>query len=810
MTNELSRDYRTFDLRIFRAQDGHTYPISVLDSPAGQCDAEFRLPFTQAELDGLLTRMVDGELSEEEIEQLGAKLFAALFGGAVGRLWERSLGLTAAQHQGLRLRLRMDSPELEQVPWEFLYDPQRRVYLSTDPTTPLVRFLSLPVPVEMLRTRAPLRILVTSAAPRGSIPLDVEREQRLIEAALAPLVEKKKVELEFLPHATVSRLSQRVRDGFHVLHFLGHGELDEETNEGMLVLEDEAGRSAPLSGAQLGDILRGTDVRLALLNACETARSTRDSLLGVAPQLVASGLPAVLANQFPIADEAAQAIAHEFYAAVADNFPVDAALAEARKVVRAAQADALYGWGPPVLFMRSPDGCVIELQRPLMDKIAALPLWTRLTAAVVVLLLVLALGTTSYRNLIQSVPTPTPDLLPLITTPQAAGEYLILVADYDGQGEYEAGRRIFDLLSESAAHLGKEGRLRVHWQPGVVLHSSQDAQVWGERHDATAVVWGWYDGAGFNSLYRLIDATGVPVFDVDLPEQPFEDEQSLRRYVGEALPAAAHYVALLGTGLTAAYQGDGEYALELLDLAEDSWPAVASEEQVELAASGLGLGDLRWFRAWTCGDALGDLERATTEYRRALEVEGPHVPLAHYNLGLTYRGLGDLENAVYHLQAFVERAPAELDYLLPMACQSLGNVLNELGRVEEAEAAYDEGAQFDPNEPGIPLARGWYAYLRGDLEAAEAHYQQAVEIDSAYPWPHFNLALLHLLRGDAEAARQAYEMALQLSPDWFIDPASEYQVALADLDDLLAQHPELEELARPSRQMLEDALASAE
>lgn len=808
MTNEIRRAYQTFDLRIFRAQDSQTCPLSLLDSPAGQCDAEFHWPFTQAELDELVTRMVDGHLTEEEICQFGQNLFSALFQDAVGQLWERSLGLTAAQDQGLRLRLRIDAPELQQIPWEFLYDPQRRIYLSADPTTPLVRFLSLPVPVEVLRTRAPLRILVASATPGDYPSLGVEAEQSLIQTSLAPLMGKGHVEIEIMPHATVSRLSQKVRDGYHALHFLGHGQLDEETGEGVLVLEDEWGGPAPLSGAQLGEILRGTDVCLVWLNACETARSTRDSLLGVAPQLVASGLPAVLANQFPIADEAAQAMAREFYAAVADNFPVDAALAEARKIVRTAQGDALFGWGPPVLFMRSPDGYVLELQRPIMSKLAALPLWSKIAAGILVLLLILALGSVGYANLVQTLPTPTPDLLPLIATPQATDEYLILVADYAGQGDYQAGRRIFDRLSESTARLGKGGRLRVAWQPGVVIQSAGDAQTWGERHDATAVVWGWYDGAGFNSLYRLIDESSVPLF--DLPEQPFEDEQSLRRYLRAQLPEAVNYLALLGTGLTAAYQGDGEYALTLLERAEVSWSEVASEEQGELAASGLGLGDVYWFRAWVYGNVLSDPEQAAAEYRRALEVKGPHVPLTHYNLGLTYRNLGDLESATHHLQAFIEVAPVELDYLLPMAYHQLGNVLNELGHVEQAEAAYDQGAQLDPNEPGIPLARGWYAYRRGDLEVAEVYYQQAIEINPDYPWPYFNLALLHLLRGDTQAAHQAYETALGLSPAWFITPALEYEVALSDLDELLAEHPELEETARPLRQMLEDALVSAE
>ncbi len=808
MIDTIDRDYRTFDLRVFRSESDRTYPVSVLDSPAGQCDAEFRLPFTQAELDGLIARMVDGELDEEEVLRLGEKLFGALFHGPVGKLWERSLGLTDAQDQGLRLRLRIDPPEVQQVPWEFLYDSQRCTFLSTDPVTPVVRFLSLPLPAEVLRARAPLRVLVASAVPGDCVPLEVEREQQLIKRSLEPLVEKGKVELEFLFHATISGLSQRVRDGFHVLHFLGHGRLDEETGEGMLLLEDEWGDSAPLNGSQLGDILRGSDVRLVLLNACETARSTRDSLLGVAPRLVASGLPAVIANQFPIDDEAAQDIAHEFYAAMADNLPVDAALAEARKVVRVAQGNALYGWGPPVLFMRSPDGRVLELQQSLGDRIALLPLWTKLSAAAVALLLVLALGTTVSQNIVDIFPTPTPDPLPLIATPQTEDEYLVLVSNYDGQREYKAGRRVFEALKRSAECLGRDRRLRVEWQPDVVIRSDQDAQVWGEKHGATAVVWGWYDGAGFNSYYRLIDAGSVPLF--KLPEQPFEDEQSLSRYVRADLPAAANYLALLGTGLTAAYQGDGEYALLLLNLAKDSWPAMASEEQVELAAGGLGLGDLYWFRAWVYSDVLDEQEQAVDEYLQALQVEGSHVPLTHYNLGLTYRDLEDPESAVHHLRSFIELAPDELDYLLPLAYRDLGDGLNELDRVEEAEAAYSKGAQLNPDEPSIPLSRGWYAYMRGDLESADMHYRAAMEIEPAYPWPYFNVALLRLLRGDAEEAVQAYETALALSPDWFIDPAMAYDEALSGLDDLVARHPELEESARPLRQMVEQALNDGE
>ena len=63
--------------------------------------------------------------------------------------------------------------------------------------------------------------------------------------------------------------------------------------------------------------------------------------------------------QFEISDDAAIAFSHEFYGALADGFPVDGALAEARKAIYAAVPDV--EWGTPVFFMRSPDGRIFDV-----------------------------------------------------------------------------------------------------------------------------------------------------------------------------------------------------------------------------------------------------------------------------------------------------------------------------------------------------------------------------------------------------------------------------------------------------------------
>jgi tetratricopeptide (TPR) repeat protein len=65
--------------------------------------------------------------------------------------------------------------------------------------------------------------------------------------------------------------------------------------------------------------------------------------------------------QFEIADDVAGTFAHEFYGAVADGYPIDAALTEARKAIFAGGKDV--EWGTPVLYLRAPDGRIFDVAR---------------------------------------------------------------------------------------------------------------------------------------------------------------------------------------------------------------------------------------------------------------------------------------------------------------------------------------------------------------------------------------------------------------------------------------------------------------
>jgi CHAT domain-containing protein len=88
----------------------------------------------------------------------------------------------------------------------------------------------------------------------------------------------------------------------------------------VLLFEDEQGRGSPIAGQVVGQLLHNhRPLRLVVLNACAGARSSpADPFAGTAQSLLQQGLPAVIAMQFEITDEAAITFSHALYAALAD------------------------------------------------------------------------------------------------------------------------------------------------------------------------------------------------------------------------------------------------------------------------------------------------------------------------------------------------------------------------------------------------------------------------------------------------------------------------------------------------------------
>lgn len=361
--------YLDFELVIEKA--GSEYQARVVRSPAGEATHVFSLPFSNVELENFVLRLGATSrgrrrISSPEMQlarQFGSELFRAVFRSDVRASFVGSQHEAARCGQGLRLKLRLDAPELINVPWEYLYDDSLGRFLSLFEDTPIVRYVDMRGSITPLRVEPPLSVLVVLSRPRGYEALDVEREKANLEWALSELVEEGMLTVTLLENATLPVLADcLLRGRYHVFHYIGHGGFDERSQDGVLVLEDGWGRGHLVSGERMAVLLGNhPTLRLVLLNACEGARTSRDDpFAGTATTLVRTGgVPAVVAMQFAITDEAAITFARGFYTALSVGRPVDAAVSCARLAIFADDNDI--EWGTPVLYMRTPDGCIFDM-----------------------------------------------------------------------------------------------------------------------------------------------------------------------------------------------------------------------------------------------------------------------------------------------------------------------------------------------------------------------------------------------------------------------------------------------------------------
>jgi hypothetical protein len=371
-----TQDFSDLEIRILKLE-GAGYPVEMtLDSeqefPRGHLDPGFLpwVPSSSATQDG--KRLFDWLLADNRLKTAWAEVR--------GRCPQRRI----------RLRIDAEAPELHTLPWELLRDataatPQD---LAASTATPFSRYLAgIWQPGSPILKR-PIKVLVAIPDPKGLAelglsPINAAAEWAVLQQATAGL----EVELVQYPHpsagfsletregdmvqvggqskpCTLGGLEAELRQGYHILHIVAHGAYDEANEETLLYLTDDDNYVQVVRDADLADMLArqlaDTDVqredklRLVFLASCQTAtRSSADAFRGLAPQLVAAGVPAVLAMQDLVSASTAQAFTSTFYRRLLQHGLADLAANEARSSLLTAQ---LPGVAIPVLFQRLRSG----------------------------------------------------------------------------------------------------------------------------------------------------------------------------------------------------------------------------------------------------------------------------------------------------------------------------------------------------------------------------------------------------------------------------------------------------------------------
>jgi hypothetical protein len=292
----------------------------------------------------------------------GQALSDSLFAdAAVQSAFAQARASAASLDAPLRLRLFVgpSAPELHNLRWETLRDPQNGEPLLMGEQLLFSRYLTSGDWRRVrLRPKGALRALVAIANPTDLAkyqlaPLDVQGELQRATAGLGTIAST----ALFSGSANLNNIVAHLREGYDILYLVAHGTLAK--GESWLWLEDEHGAIARVSGADLVSQIKDLQQRpqLVALISCQSAGSGTNSrgdggaLAGLGPLLAEAGIPAVIAMQGNVGFDTIEKFLPVFFTELQRDGQLDRAFAAARGAVRD-QPDA---W-MPALFMRLKSG----------------------------------------------------------------------------------------------------------------------------------------------------------------------------------------------------------------------------------------------------------------------------------------------------------------------------------------------------------------------------------------------------------------------------------------------------------------------
>ena len=357
--------YNNFTITVAQRQESG-YPVSALADGIGRASNIAPLPTTEMEEQiRQITTLLPHPDVPAVLRSVGETLFHWLIRGSLEPhlrvAWDRA----SRAGRGLRLRLSIDAPEINAWPWELLYDPARDHAFASAISTPLVRYLDQAAPFGGLVEQAaelPLDLLLVIP----TIPdLDLLQERTLIAQATMSLGEALNLHvLDGIVELT-SLSDTLLAKRYDIVHFSGHG--GHSDGQGYIGLNTRDGQISWTSGRVLSQLLANhKSLKLVVLNTCSGGQvDDSKAFRGLAPQLVRQGIPAVVAMQYPLTDQAAMTFAREFYRQLCTGEnagQVDVAITHARNMLNILYPDERY-YAAPVLYTHAADSVIYTLTR---------------------------------------------------------------------------------------------------------------------------------------------------------------------------------------------------------------------------------------------------------------------------------------------------------------------------------------------------------------------------------------------------------------------------------------------------------------
>ena len=333
-------------LELFITEEGKRYKVTVEsdgDKREGFFEVDTSIKSTMREIEKAIKEQK--LLDKEFVEKLGIKLFEMLFSNSRDLL-HRCLD----KFDHLEIVLHMKDPFLHEIPWELCYDPEYPIHLGADSLCSVVR-RDQKSTHQYEKIDYPLKVLVIVSSPmdleeKGEYPPDPDEIIKLMEP-LTPLVDKGEIQLDFLERASVKCIQDKLKEGYHIVHFVGHGVYNHEDKKGYLLIEDKNRNTKKLEGRGVAQLFGVNPPQLMIFSSCESSP--------LVPFLLTRKIPAVLAMLYTVLLRVATQFMERFYSLLVEGDSVVQAVSTARNAVLLEEGEGSTGWFTPVLYVRSAD-----------------------------------------------------------------------------------------------------------------------------------------------------------------------------------------------------------------------------------------------------------------------------------------------------------------------------------------------------------------------------------------------------------------------------------------------------------------------
>jgi hypothetical protein len=317
------------------------------------------------------------------LKQLGQAVLDTIMPPQVQLGFRLCLAQALRKQRGLRLVVVMlgnartaGGIGLHELPVEAAFS-QQLDFIATNVRTPLSRGVVAEPDRDAVQIALPVRVLVVASEPSDMSPVHAHAEQASILQALAPLIQSRAVVVDFCNPPTLIRLDAKLREGYHVVHFIGHGDFEiagaDPNPQPHLYFEDGTShrRRHAADAEQIYTTLRNGNVPLVVLTACSTAAASPNGqdYPGVAFESLAqalverqSGPLAAIAMQFDFETQAAKIFSRALYERLlTPRWGIDEAVAAARVALIAHFGAGHRSWVNPTVYWRCKEGRVFDL-----------------------------------------------------------------------------------------------------------------------------------------------------------------------------------------------------------------------------------------------------------------------------------------------------------------------------------------------------------------------------------------------------------------------------------------------------------------